>query len=571
MSPSGRPEGEYRSAQRGGFSMSPRLWGLSAVLLACQVAAQVVPPAADPGALQQQRMDEERRREELLRLQRAPLTNPLKAEPAPAAPAAAAPDALRFPVREIRFAASEILSAQDLEAIARDYQGRDLAFADLQALAARVNGLYRAQGFVTAQAIVPPQDVSGGIVTIRLVEGRVAAINLSGNDSTDSQYVTNRIALQPGDLVRLQPLEQDLIRFNRTNDAQLRAELKPGAAFGSTDLNLSLAEPPRHALQFFIDNSGGDATGKWRSGLSYLNRSLLGWRDNLSLNVSRAAGQESYGLGYSVPFNRSGGRLGVTWNKDLIATKFGPLAPLDVTGRSTALGLSARQPVYVDQAMQLDLLATTSRRKGTSWISGVFLQETETTDVSLGAEFQSWDASGAWFASYANLSGKARVSGVARDDHYWVGRGNLRRTQDLGNGLSLRASFNFQHTGSPLLPASQQFFIGGESSVRGYASGAYGGDTGHSLSLELHHPMSLGAPEIATSGFFFVDHGRVKPFRPPASLLGTYEELTSVGWGIDAQISRRVSTRLTLAYAPNDLPNKHHDYRIQFQLVASLL
>ena len=115
MSRSDRTRGRLRSAQRAAYATHHRLWGLSAVLLACQVAAQVVPPAADPGALQQQRMDEERRREDVLRLQRAPLTNPLKAEPAPAAPAAAAPDAVRFPVREIRFTPSDILSAQDLE------------------------------------------------------------------------------------------------------------------------------------------------------------------------------------------------------------------------------------------------------------------------------------------------------------------------------------------------------------------------------------------------------------------------------------------------------------------------
>lgn len=552
--------------------MSARSWrSLAWVLFASQVGAQVVPPAADPGALQQQRLEEQRRREESQRLQRAPLTDPLKAVPAPGQPAPAAADAVRFPVREIRFTASEILQPQELETVARDYQGRDLAFADLQALTARVNALYQARGFVTAQAIVPPQDVSGGVVTIRLVEGRVGAINLSGNGSTDGDYLRQRIGLRPGDLVRLGPLEADLIRFNRTNDVQLRAELKPGAEFATTDLNLTAIEPPRHDLRFFIDNAGGDATGKWRSGLSYLNRSLLGWRDQLSLTLSRAAGQESYGLGYSVPVNRRGGRLGVSWNKDLVDTKFGPLAPLDVTGRSTSLGLSVRQPVYVEQAVLIDLVANASRRKSMSWISGVFLQGTETTDASVGAELQAADAGGVWFAGYSNLSGKARVSGAARDDRFWIGRGNLRRNQDLGDGMSVRASVNFQHTGSPLLPASHQFFIGGETSVRGYASGAHGGDSGHSLSVELHYPMRSLAPDVAQAGFFFIDHGRVKPFRPPASLLPSHEELTSVGWGVQTQWAGRVSTRLTLAYAPNDLPTKRHDYRIHFQLVASLL
>ena len=83
--------------------------------------------------------------------------------------------------------------------------------------------------------------------------------------------------------------------------------------------------------------------------------------------------------------------------------------------------------------------------------------------------------------------------------------------------------------------------------------------------------MSLKGADVVNSGFFFVDHGRVKPFRPPASLLRAHEELTSVGWGINTQWFKRVSTRLTLASAPNDLPDKRHDYRIHFQLVASLL
>lgn len=545
------------------------LWAITLALPATQVVAQVLPSTADPGAVQQQRLDEERRRQESERLQRPPLTNPLRREPVPTGAAPAAPGAARFAVREIRFTPSELLSAAQLQAIGQEYQGRDLAFADLQALAARVNDLYQGMGVVTAQAIVPPQDVSDGIVTIRLVEGRVGAIHLTGNDSTRAGYVTGRIGLKPAEMVLLKPLEDDLIRFNRTNDVQLRAELRPGAQFATTDLNLSVIEPPRHAVQMFVDNAGGDSTGKWRTGLTYLNRSLLGWRDSLSLTTSRASGQESYGLSYSVPVNRLGGRAGVAWNKDLIATRFGPLAPLDVTGRSSAVGLTLRQPVYVTQDRQLDLTVEAMRRKGTSWISGVLLQQTETTDFSVGAEYQASDDSGAWLAGYSTLSGKARVSGVAHDDRYWLGRGSIRRIQNLRERMSLRASVNFQHTGSQLLPASEQFFIGGPYSIRGYPVGAYGGDDGYSLSVELHHPLGAGQGEIAASGFFFVDHGRVRPFRPPGSVLRAHEELSAMGWGLDAMVSKRVSARLTLAYAPDNAPQKHQNYRVHFQLVAS--
>lgn len=542
-------------------------WGM---LYASGTAAQVLPPASDPGAVQQQRLDEQRRREQEQRLQTPPPADPLTRPPTPLA-APPAPDAVRFAVREIRFTDSRLLDATRLQTLAQEYEGRALAFADLQQLAARVDALYQAMGVVTAQAIVPPQDVSGGVVTIRLVEGTMGAVHVKGNATTEAGYVTARIGLRPSALVLLQPLEADLIRFNRTNDVQLRAQLRPGQQFATTDLVLDVVEPPRHELLMFLDNAGGDSTGKWRTGLSYANRSLLGWRDSLTLSTTRAAGQEGYGLGYTFPVNRLGGRLALNWNKDLIATRFGPLAPLDVTGRSRMLGLSLRQPLLVRQDRQLDLLASLQRRTGTSWISGVFLQQTETTDVSVGAEYQVSDAGGAWLLAYATQRGKARVSGATRDDRYWLGRGSVRRSQDLGGGRSLRASLHFQHTSSQLLPASQQFFIGGEYSVRGYPVGAFGGDRGYALNLELHHPLDIGATGVPMSGFFFLDHGSVRPFRPPGSLLGRRDELTSVGWGVSAQISRRVNTRLSLAYAPNDLPLKRHDYRVHFQLVAGLL
>src|SRR5512135_1898191 len=84
----------------------------AAVLAAAPaVAQQILPRAADPGAIQQRQIDEERRRQELERLRRKPSTEPLirQEEAAPAAPKAG-PEALRFLVREIRFTPSELLT-----------------------------------------------------------------------------------------------------------------------------------------------------------------------------------------------------------------------------------------------------------------------------------------------------------------------------------------------------------------------------------------------------------------------------------------------------------------------------
>lgn len=533
------------------------------------VLAQILPPSVSPGALQQQRIDEEERRLQLERLKRNPVTDPIKKDtPEQPAPKASPGDA-RFLVREIRFTKSEIFSADDLSALARDYAGRELTFADLQILVNRINAAYRDRRVVTAQAVIPPQDISSGVIEIRLVEGHLGDINISGNETTKREYITGRIGLQPGALVDLPSLEQDLLRFNRTNDIQLRAELKPGDTFGTTDLQVNATEPSRHDFRLFADNSGSSTTGENRAGLIYINRSLLGFRDDLYLTVTRAAGQESYSAGYGFPFNTSGGRISLAYYKDYTDIRYGVLSSLDLTGESTTSLLSLRQPVYFGARSQVDLLGTLKKQISKNWISNVFLQETDTENGSIGAELQSADDNGFWIANYNFTAGR---SYIFSRDNYTIGRGSVRRNQTLDNNMSAQGYLTFQHSADSFLPASEQKIIGGEGSVRGYPAGIYGGDTGYTLSLELHHPLGKyenGQSTIAANGFFFTDYGYVTPFRPPNSTLRSYEQLSSLGWGVNATIGKRVTARVTLAYALNDLPLEPRRYMVLFQLSAS--
>ena len=213
------------------------------------------------------------------------------------------------------------------------------------------------------------------------------------------------------------------------------------------------------------------------------------------------------------------------------------------------------------------------KRRSANRISGVFLQSTKTEDGTLGAELQASDTRGYWLATYGVTAGHADTDPGTRT-HYAIGRGLLRRVQEFGGGWSGRANLSFQHTDDELLPSSEQFFIGGEGSVRGYPVGVFSGDQGYTVNLELHHPLGRvgaeGLPEIAATGFFFVDHGYVKPFRPPNSILRSYERLDGIGWGVNAAIMKRVTTRVTFAYALNDLAFEPRRYEIHFQLIASL-
>ena len=473
-------------------------------------------------------------------------------------------------MREIAFTPSEILSAAELEENAKDFRGKEVSLADLQQLAERINAIYRSKHVVTAQAIIPPQDVSQGVIQVRLVEGRVGRTTIQGNASTRTGFIEKRVRLTPKELIDLDRLEGAMVRFNRSNDVQLRAELKPGVDFGTTDFQITAQEPPRHDLRFIVDDFGSPPTGRTRMTGAYLNRSLFGFRDALSLSDSEAEGQSSRAIDYGLPINTWGGRLNLANYQDKTAIKHGPLTPLNITGESKAWTLSLRQPAYIGERLQLDILAGSQKRDSTNWIDSELLMRTETRMSELGFELQGFRAKSYWLASYTHHFGHATV---VHPVALAINRGSLHYSYNFGGGLSFNGNFTWQSTSDNALPSSELFFIGGEGSVRGYITGAFSGDTGRQINLELHHPIGtwfLGSHKLATSGVFSFDHGYVVPFRPPNTSLPKSESLMGVSWGVNATFGKSLNARIIYGQGIKRVAPELRDQSVHFQLTASV-
>ena len=136
-----------------------------------------------------------------------------------------AEEALRVFITEIIADTSEILADGEIESITQRYVGREVAIADLDEMVEEINALYRQRNFPTAKAILPAQKVEDGVVRIRLVEGRIGRVLVEGNASSKASYFTRRVRLTPGDLVRLDDITSEVVRFNRVHDDQVAVRL----------------------------------------------------------------------------------------------------------------------------------------------------------------------------------------------------------------------------------------------------------------------------------------------------------------------------------------------------------
>jgi len=547
-----------------------------AVLLALPVASAlaqvppVLPPSIDPGAIQRQSQDQQRQiqNEEQQRKFRDQENkgSPLDAGGAQQAPskAPAAPDSVvRVRVRQMVFSESAVFTPQELTTIAADYEGKELSFADLQAVLQRVNTLYLERGFVAARATLPAQDVSGGVVQIRLIEGRIGDYLIQGNDTTRESFVRDRMHQLPGALVNAIDLERDLIWFNRTNDIQLGADLRAGSAVGTSDVHLGVLEPQQHVFKVTADSTGGHSTGENRIGMSYINHSLFGFRDELTLSETASDGDTGNGFSYSVPVGTWGTRAVLNYNHDRTHVLYGPFSTLNITGGAESTGISVVQPLVATQNNLVHFTVGYVTTASNTFIEPVQLANSKTNDTSLGLDMSRSDGGGNWFASLTETSGNQNVPGK---ENYQTLRATVQRDQTIDTQSYWHFNLTAQGTANDFLPGSDQFFLGGTSTVRGYSSSAYGGLSGYVINIEYHHDWPQDKielpPGLQVFPFVFFDHGETRP--TGAGL--TSIDLQSVGAGADLRLSTHTSGRITFGQQLTSSASESSAYRIDFSL-----
>lgn len=468
-----------------------------------------------------------------------------------AAPAASAGPVVErgaaFYVSEIQADASEILSVEEIRGVLAKYEGRTVDFAQLEAAVVELNELYTRKNYLTARAVLPPQTIERGVVKVRLVEGHVGAVSVAGNYFTADSFILDRVALQPGQLVRLDSIEAAINDFNAVNDVKLLAELKPGQAFGTTDVVLKVEEPAREQMALFVDSGGRAESGLLRSGLTVTLNSLTGRRDLLTLSRLESEGSSAKTFAFELPFDRKGTRFRMGYDVSDLKVIAGDYKTLDISGDSADLYASVTSPLVVTPALKVSRLAEVHAKESGSYIAeSLNYTTTDVKSVGFGLSAQATASRSAWQGE-VNLAGGTAESIDYRD---------LKTVREFLRGsanftwerlLKERYPFTFRlaaQWGNKMLPSTEQFSLGGMSTVRGYPEGVLTGDKGYLVSMEQAIPL-VGQ----VKGFIFVDHGGAFPFKGNDVPVSPDDYLTSAGVGLTGNVTDRFSAKLVYGAA----------------------
>lgn len=502
-----------------------RIWGaaLGVGLAACCIApsrAQV--PSINPGVIQN---DVDRQRRQLERQSAPPkLTGPAVIGGEREKSQLLKPGGPKFRLRKVEFDASKFITPAELDEIAKKYVGKNVDIAALLQLVADINAIYTERGIVTGIATLPDQDAKGGVVKIKLTEGRLQKTTIEGNKQTRTDYILQRVKEPEGEVLDVPKLNRDVIWFNRTNDVQIKALLQPGTSFGLTDLQFAVIEPPVDTLQLFTDNQGAENTGRWEGGAFYKRHGLFGVDDRLTFYGVRADGNLNGNAAYSIPVNPWGGRVGVSYTEGKIKIIQGPFVALDVTGRSSQAAVNLSQPVWVTQNWLILLNAAETEGKTVSRFATVSVTDDHydkaTAGLSVTNSGNTYSITVSPAANY--ITWHDYVLGNNRAFNTYTG--SLIATSAAGpQNFSANVLASWQYTQEKLLPGDQIFSIGGPTTVRGYPSNSASGDSGYYFNAELHYNWSSWLKGFDT--YIFTDWGAVYSTFPGVT------ELASVGVG----------------------------------------
>ena len=508
-----------------------------AVVLLCNAPARAQIQQINPGAIQN---DIDRQRQQLEQQSRPPkLQGPAVIGGEREKPGILKPGGPKFRLNKVVFESSKFITAEELEAIAKNYVGKDADISTLQQIIADINAIYAERGIVTGIATLPEQDAKGGIVQIKLTEGRLQKQTIEGNKQTSTSYILQRVKEPEGEILDVPKLNRDVIWFNRTNDVQIKALLQPGTSFGLTDLQLAVIEPPIDTWQLFVDNQGVQTTGRLEGGMFYKRHGLFGVDDRLTFYGVRSDGNLNGNIAYNIPVNIWGGRAGVSYTNGNIKIIQGPFVALDVSGRSTQAAVNFSQPVWVTQNWLLLLNAAQIDGTTISRFSSVAVTNDHYNKTTGGFALTN---SGNNYAITVSPS----MNYIEWHDHVLFGNrtfntftGTASLTANGPANFTANVLGSWQYSPEKLLPGDQIFSVGGPTTVRGYPTNAVAGDSGYYLNAELHYNWSSILKGLDT--YIFTDWGAVFSTAPGIV------ELSSVGGGFSWEFAP--SIRIEASYA----------------------
>ncbi len=474
---------------------------------------------------------------------------------------------IKIHVRRFTFSGNQAYDNEQLNGLLHEYADKEIGINVLNQAAKIITDFYRKNGYFLAQAYLPVQDVRGDSVEIAVLEGSLGELKLNAIERLNTDFLKGMAGyrLNAGDTLAEKNLVRNITLLNSLPAMRASAQLNPGEAIGSSDVDVELQPLPAWDGYLAANTYGNRFTGRevLQAGVRLNNPAGRGDQLSMSLKSSRDEGQRGLNLGYLIPIHESGTLLNLSYN--YVDYKLGgPFRQLKASGDSQYYNFNLDQPIMRNAQFGLTGRFGAAYKRVDDDVSAFSLNNRRNiSNIDLGL-FGDWfnDAGDVSYQTGLNIRA-GRVS--FKDDFAEFldasgakTRGNFvkynlvaSRVQYFSNGVSLALRADYQNANKNL-DSVEKMSIGGINRWRAYAELPSLADTGYMAGAELRKNISAG-PKLASlllegvSTYGFIDFGRGR-INQSALSSDNHVKSSHYGLGLDAAFKKKWVLSLTVSH-----------------------
>ena len=201
-----------------------------------------------------------------------------------------------FTVNAYQVQGDTLLSDNTLMSIFAKRTGTNVGIRDIVKGGSELQAEYRDRGYPTVSVTIPPQQITNGLVKIRVFTGRLAEIVVTNNHYFSSNNVMRYFpSLRTNEIMRGAIFQAELDQANANQDRQIYPQVAPGPRENTSTLILDVKDrlPLHGKVEFNNQSSPGTPDLRVNSSLAYNNL----WQLEHSMGVQYSVSPEAFKAG----------------------------------------------------------------------------------------------------------------------------------------------------------------------------------------------------------------------------------------------------------------------------------
>ena len=491
-------------------------------------------------------------------------------------------------LKGIEFDGNTVFSDEELFALVKERVGKKTGVEELEAIRKTISQHYFDAQYVNSGAVIDAQDMSNGVLVVRIVEGRLDNINVLNEGWLRSGYVTSRIHREVSDPLNLDDLKRGL-EFVRRDEKirKINTALVPGDELGQSHLDMIVTENRVFDVGLGVSNRRPPSVGAEEAEVYFGTKNLTSLGDTLRGNytLSQEGMEEwdvddggNYSLFYSLPLTRWDTTLDLGYNQSDYVILEEPFNTLDIESDTRMYSVALRQPIYRDLQHELSLTLKGEHRRSEVLVSGEPFSispgsvngQTRISALRLSPEYVYRSQERVIAARTTFTFGLDELNPILGDEFdpeyfTWMTQASWVESVSENDTLLVVKLFH-QHTDDRVV-SMEQFSLGGVNTIRGYRENQLIRDNAFIISPELRFPVYKDRYGKALVYLIpFVDYGIGWNSNGPRER----EEIYSAGLGVTYNPTDHISMSLYWGHGFEDFGvrnnNDLQDDGIHFQL-----